>query len=65
MNWKNFGLTLLHAAIGGAATGAASIYGSGNASLKTLGLVAASSAITSVISLFAQPPAAPAPKQLN
>jgi hypothetical protein len=48
---------LLHAAIGGAAAGVA-VAGAG-ASLKQTGLAAAASAVTSVLSLFAKPPAQP------
>jgi hypothetical protein len=63
MSWKAFGQAVLHAAIGGAAVGAAQVTSAGQFSWKTLGSVVAASAVTSVVSLFTPKPAS-APAEL-
>lgn len=56
---KTFLRVLAHALIGGVAVGLASIPAGAPITLKTVGLPVLASAITSVFSLFSQPPHQP------
>lgn len=53
---RNFFVTLLHAAVGGFASGYLAHLGGAGGFSKITAMAGAGSAITSVLSLFAEPP---------